>query len=83
MKKILILKYTVLLLILPNMLFSENTELIGFPKNIEYKIQPFYKYRLEGKPGREVKLIFKDSKLPAKSKLQINYGDKQENYSSY
>ena len=79
MKRILILKYAVLFLILPNKLFSENTEVIGFPKNIEYKIQPFYKYRPDGKPGREVKLIFKDSKLPAKSQLQISCGNKNEN----
>lgn len=59
------------LLILTFCSFSQIPQSKSFPTDIEYKVQPFYRHRPDGKPGREVILKFKGAGLTAKSKLEI------------
>ncbi|HEY4154820.1 MAG TPA: hypothetical protein VGM24_05325, partial [Puia sp.] len=46
----------------------------SFPSSFDCKVQPDYKYRKDGKPGREIRIIFRDSKLygPATIKVECN-----------
>ena len=41
------------------------------PSSFECKVQPYYKYRKDGKPGREITLIFKGSKLYGSAKIKV------------
>src|SRR6185312_7137282 len=45
------------------------------PSSIDCKVQPYYKYRKDGKPGREITINFKGSKLygSATIKFECNY----------
>src|SRR2546428_13528261 len=42
-----------------------------FPKSLECKVQPYYKYRKDGKAGREIFVIFKDSKLYGSATVKV------------
>lgn len=53
----------------------------AFPDTIEYTVQPYYKYRADGKPGREVLLKFKGSKLSGRASLEILAGNVSETIS--
>lgn len=44
----------------------------NFPVTLEFKVKPFYKFRPDGKPGREVILLFKRSKLLGVANLKIS-----------
>jgi len=41
------------------------------PSSFECKVQPYYKYRKDGKPGREISLIFKGSKLYGSATIKV------------
>ena len=51
--------------------FSGYCQTLNFPDRIEYKVQPFYKLRPDGQPGRAVTLYFKGAKLKLPAKLEI------------
>jgi alpha-mannosidase len=40
-----------------------SPEIQSSPSSFDCKVQPYYKYRKDGKPGREITLIFRGSKL--------------------
>lgn len=42
-----------------------------FPSSFECKVQPHYKYRKDGKPGREITLILKGSKLYGSATIKV------------
>lgn len=63
--------FVIVLITLTNYIYAEIPQPINFPDSIEYKVQPFYRHRPDGKPGREVILKFKGAKLFATSKLEI------------
>ncbi len=42
-----------------------------FPSSFECKVQPYYKYRKDGKPGREITLILKGSKLYGAATIKV------------
>lgn len=46
----------------------------SFPAEIEYKVRPYYRYRTDGTPGREIVLKFSGMTLPANSKIEIVAG---------
>jgi len=66
------LHLTIFLVIFGGLLYAGTPGDDKFPANLEYKINPFYKYRPDGKPGREVVLLFKGSKLYAAANLKIS-----------
>ncbi|HEX7411789.1 MAG TPA: glycoside hydrolase family 38 C-terminal domain-containing protein [Bacteroidales bacterium] len=70
--------FMAVLIILTNCVYSEIPQTNNFPDNIEYKVQPFYRHRPDGKPGREVILRFKGAKLFATSKLEIIFNNIHE-----
>ncbi len=70
--------FVAVLIILSNCVYAKIPQTNSFPESIEYKVQPFYKYRTDGKPGREVVLRFKGAKLLAASKLDIIAGNIHE-----
>lgn len=41
------------------------------PSSFDCKIRPYYKHRKDGKPGREITLIFKGSKLYGKATIKV------------
>ena len=41
------------------------------PSSFECKVRPYYKYRKDGKPGREITLIFKGSKLYGSAIIKV------------
>jgi alpha-mannosidase len=41
------------------------------PSAIDCKVEPYYKYRKDGKPGREITVIFKGSKLYGKATIKV------------
>jgi hypothetical protein len=49
-----------------------------FPDSITYTVQPFYRYRSDGKPGRDVLVRFRGSHLYGAAKLDIIAGKKSE-----
>ena len=48
-----------------------NSQAITFPDSITCKVQPYYRHRADGKPGREVVVRFKGSRLYGAAKLEI------------
>lgn len=48
------------------------------PSSFDCKAQPYYKHRKDGKPGREVTLTFKGSKLYGKATIRVEYNSKTE-----
>ena len=70
--------FVAVLIILTNCVYSEIPQTNNFPDNIEYKVQPFYRHRPDGKPGREVILRFKGANLFATSKLEIIFNNIHE-----
>jgi hypothetical protein len=52
-----------------------------FPDSVTCVVNPFYKYRPDGKPGREILLRFKHSKLYGAAKLEILTDKKSETIS--
>ena len=44
----------------------------SFPDEIEYTVQPFYRHRTDGKPGREIILNFKGPKFSGKGSLDLD-----------
>ncbi len=52
----------------------------NFPENFEYKIEPFYRYRDDDKPGREVVLSFKGARLTGDASLEVRYGEILESH---
>ena len=65
-----------LLLILP--VFQSFSQVKKFPSEIDYKVQPYYRNRPDGQPGRAVLLEFKGSKLSLPAKLEINFSKLKE-----
>ena len=49
-----------------------------FPDSINAVVQPVYRYRSDGKPGREVILNFKGSKFSGKGTIQIESSEVRE-----
>jgi alpha-mannosidase len=66
--------FMVLLLVVTNVLgqtsLPQNINR-SFPASFECKVQPYYKHRKDGKPGREITLIFKDSKLYGSATIKV------------
>ncbi len=52
-----------------------------FPDSIRCSVQPFYKYRSDGKPGREILLKFKNAKLYGSAVVELLTGGKSETVS--
>ena len=48
------------------------------PSSFDCKVQPYYKHRKDGKPGREVTLLFKGSKLYGSATIRVEYNSKTE-----
>jgi len=52
----------------------------GFPASIELKVQPYYRHRPDGSPGREVILYFRGAKLLGAANLEVRTGDFRETH---
>lgn len=50
---------------------SVSTSASSFPDSIGYIIQPFYRYRADGKPGREIIMKFTGGKFSGKGTIEI------------
>lgn len=48
------------------------------PVSVDFKVQPHYKHRADGKPGREVILYFKGAKFEGKGSLEMQCSGKKE-----
>ncbi|HBE40512.1 MAG TPA: hypothetical protein DDW27_04790, partial [Bacteroidales bacterium] len=68
------MKYLITILILILWTMPGLTQQINFPAGIDYKVRPYYKYRTDGTPGREIVLKFKGGNLPANAKIEIVSG---------
>jgi alpha-mannosidase len=58
--------------ILTGLLYAGTPGKGSFSEGPEYKVKPFYRFRPDGKPGREVVLLLNGSKLSADAKLEIS-----------
>ncbi|MEI7526755.1 MAG: glycoside hydrolase family 38 C-terminal domain-containing protein, partial [Mariniphaga sp.] len=57
---------------------SETTSQKSFPTAIEGVVQPFYRHRKDGKPGREILVNFSGSKFAGKGTLEVEcLGEKE------
>src|ERR1700754_3544879 len=43
------------------------------PTSFDCKVKPYYKYRKDGKPGREITITFKDAKLYGPATVKVEY----------
>jgi alpha-mannosidase len=61
-------------------LFPQNRRVveIGFPADMECLVQPYYRYRQDGKPGREIILRLTGAKLLGKAQVEVNVMGKKE-----
>jgi hypothetical protein len=50
----------------------------AFPTQLSYTVQPYYKLRSDGKPGREVILDFKGQKISGKINIEVTVNGKTE-----
>ncbi|NEW83582.1 MAG: glycosyl hydrolase [Mariniphaga sp.] len=67
--------FVAVLAILANSVYAGISQTENFPDSLECKVQPYYRYRPDGKPGREVILKFKGAKLYSSAKLKISVKD--------
>jgi hypothetical protein len=51
---------------------------MGFPTGMECLVQPYYRYRADGKPGREIILKLSGPKLLGKAKVEVAVKGKKE-----
>lgn len=51
---------------------------LPFPSEMECLAQPVYRYRTDGKPGREIVLNLKGAKLYGKAQVEVNVNGKTE-----
>jgi len=51
--------------------FTDNQSNLSFPEDMTCIPQPFYKYRTDGKPGREILLNFKGGVLTGKAQIEV------------
>ena len=67
-------------LLFGNSLFSQTGQKVelGFPSDMECTVQPYYKYRLDGKPGRVITLRLKGAKLYGKAEVEVVARGKKE-----
>ena len=68
------MKYTVTFFILIFHAMPGLIQEISFPAGIEYKARPYYRYRTDGTPGREIFIKFPGGNIPAKAKIEIVSG---------
>ena len=54
------------------------TQQISFPAGIEYKTRPYYRYRSDGSPGREIILKFTGGVIPGNARIDIVSGKNRE-----
>jgi alpha-mannosidase len=70
-----------LFLLLPELIFAVlNTE-NNLPGEIDYKVQPYYRRRADGKAGREVIIRFNEPKQLTGAKMEISSGNIHETIS--
>ncbi|MBK7709794.1 MAG: hypothetical protein IPJ37_01620 [Bacteroidales bacterium] len=50
----------------------------SFPNKMESTVQPFYRHRTDGKPGREIILDFKGSKFSGKGTIEVECAGMKE-----
>lgn len=50
----------------------------SFPKDMECIVHPFYRYRNDGKPGREISISFKDIKIYGEAMVDVSINGKKE-----
>jgi alpha-mannosidase len=70
--------FVTVLIVLSNILYAATPRVNKFPEGIEYRVQPFYRFRPDGKPGREVILKLKGPKISGKAKLEVIFCDIHE-----
>ena len=51
---------------------------LPFPSDMECVPQPFYRYRADGKPGREISLNFKGEKIFSKARVEVTANSQTE-----
>jgi len=61
-------------------LFSQNGRKVelGFPSDMDCIVQPYYRYRQDGKPGRLIILKFKGAKLFGNAQVEVAVNGKKE-----
>ena len=72
------MKYFITIFIMIFWAMPGLTQKISFPAGMEYKVRPYYKYRTDGTPGREIVLKFKGGNLPANARIEIVSGRTRE-----
>jgi len=74
------MKYLLVLVLsaLANYMHAEIPRANTFPDGVSYEVQPFFKYRPDGDPGRMLVLQFKGSKLFGTANLEIIGIENQE-----
>lgn len=58
--------------------FAESPRTTPFPHSVNHTVQPYYRPRPDGKPGREVRLSFEGSRLLGAATLEVVAGNKSE-----
>ncbi len=67
-----------ILTVITNCIYADLPQTGRFPGSMEYKVQPFYRFRPDGKPGREVIIKFKGTRLYDASTLEVSAGKVRE-----
>ncbi|WP_183557802.1 glycoside hydrolase family 38 C-terminal domain-containing protein [Mucilaginibacter sp. SP1R1] len=50
----------------------------NFPENMNFKVQTFYRHRLDGNPGREIMVYFKGAKFSGKGVIEVECAGEKE-----
>ena len=58
-------------LILLNLQFPPAGNITSFPSAVECVVQPLYRHRSDGKPGREIILNFKGHEFSGKGTIEL------------
>jgi hypothetical protein len=75
----------VLMAVMPSLFGQNKTNLtskdLSFPDSVKYEVRSYYRYRTDGKPGREVMLYFLGKKFSGQGTVSIEFSGKVENLS--
>lgn len=74
--------FIILALTAANLLFARipPDTLRAFPRDMECSVQPVYRYRNDGRAGREVILIFKGARLKGNTEIEVAIKGQKETY---
>ncbi|NMC37943.1 MAG: glycosyl hydrolase [Bacteroidales bacterium] len=60
---------------------DRNSKANSFPDSVKYEVRSYYRYRTDGKAGREVMLYFMGNKFSGQGTISVEFSGKVENIS--